>query len=229
MITYEELLTELMSQADGEYRSFHSKLLKNPAINVIGVRMPALRAIAKSYKTEWERILTFPDEYYEVTFLKFTVVGLLPYQTFCKTVDGILPLLDNWATCDCFTANCIKKNREDFFGKIEGYLHSEREFTRRFGLVCLLRYYVKDGKYLHFICRAAEESDGAYYVMTAAAWLIAEACVYHYDEMYGFLSRNTLSAETHNKAIQKACESYRITLEQKAALRSIRRKNCGKG
>ena len=80
MITYEEALAALRAHEDEGYRAFHKKLLKDDRICVIGVRMPALRALAKKWKGEWESVRTFPDEYYEVTFLKCAVAALLPYE-----------------------------------------------------------------------------------------------------------------------------------------------------
>ena len=88
MITYEEACIRLYAQADGEYRLFHKKLLKNEKINVIGVRTPALRKFAKEWKGEWREILGFPNEYYEIVFLKCAVAGALPFEEFCAVADG---------------------------------------------------------------------------------------------------------------------------------------------
>ena len=142
-MTYEEILERLFAHADEGYRAFHGKLLKNPSIKLIGVRMPVLRALAKEWKKELGNILTFPDEYYEVTFLKCACAGMLPFREFTAVIDGLVPLLDNWATCDCFTAPCIAKNREAFLPYIQKYLADEREFVRRYALVTLLHYYVE--------------------------------------------------------------------------------------
>ena len=223
MITYEKVLGRLFAESDQEYAAFHKKLLKNDAVQVIGVRIPVLRRLAKEWKGQTEHFLSFPDEYYEITFLKCTLVGALPYDSFIEKLDSVVPLLDNWAVCDCFTAPCVKKHREEFLAYIQKYLKSDKEFTVRYALVMLLHYYVED-EYLPFIFDSVENvSLDAYYVMMGAAWLVAETLVKNYEEGLAFLKKNTLPKETHNTAIRKACESYRVSKEQKLQLKSLRR------
>ena len=223
MITYEEVLKCLYEHEDEQYRDFHKKLLKNEAVNIIGVRMPQLRKFSKAWKGEWKTILSFPNEYYEVTFLKCAVVGMLPFEMFCEEVDGVVALLDNWATCDCFAAPCIAKHKEEFLPYIEKYLASGKEFTRRYGLVTLLHYYVEE-KYLPLILESVQGAcGGEYYVMMAAAWLLAEVLVKYYEAGRDFLKEGTLTKEVQNKAIQKARESYRLSAEQKSELSALKK------
>ena len=223
MITYEETLARLFALQDEKYQQFHSKLLKNEAVNLIGVRMPNLRKLAKEWKGETDTFLSFPDEYYEITFLKCALVGLLPYAEFIERVDRVVPLLDNWATCDTFTAPCVKKHQEEFLPYIKRYLKSEKEFTVRYGLVMQLHYYV-EAKYLPLIFESVRSlTRDDYYIMMGAAWLIAEVLVKCYDEGVRFLQEGSMPKIMHNKAIQKACESFRISEEQKAFLKSLRR------
>ena len=120
-MNYQELLTELEECRDESYRTFHSKLLKNDNINVIGVRVPVLRKIAKKFKGREEELLSFPDDYYEVTFIKLIAVSALPYDAFVGYVEKCLPLIDNWATCDCFKADCIERHRDDFLPYIHKF------------------------------------------------------------------------------------------------------------
>lgn len=223
MITYEEVRAELFSHEDKQYREFHKKLLKNESVNVIGVRTPVLRSLAKKWKGEWESFRAFPDEYYEVTFLKCSIVGMLPFGEFCGAVDLVVPLLDNWATCDCFTAPCIAKHKEEFLPFIEKYLADGREFVRRFGLVTLLHYYVEES-YLPLIFESVKGADEAeYYVMMAAAWLLAEVLVKFYGEGVKLLEEGCLCKELNNKAIQKARESFRLTPAQKEQLKRFKK------
>ena len=220
---YQELLTELNSFADEEYKAFHKKLLKNDSVNVIGVRVPVLRKIAKRYKDDVDGLLTFPDEYYEVTFIKLTAVSLLPYEQFINYVDMCVPLIDNWATCDCFAPKCISGHKDDFMPYIRKYASNGNEFYQRFALTTLLHFYVED-KYAEKIFSLAERSDTSlYYVHMAVAWLIAETLVKFYDKAKSFLLENTLDKKTHNKAIQKACESFRLSNDQKNYLKGIKR------
>lgn len=223
MITYEEVCAELKAHEDKKYRDFHKKLLKNECINVIGVRTPVLRSLAKEWKGEWENFRAFPDEYYEITFLKCTLAGQLPFGEFCMAVQEVVPLLDNWATCDCFTAPTISKHKEEFLPFVREYLADEREFVHRFGLVTLLHYYVEE-TYLPLIFGSVKKADGGeYYVMMAAAWLLAEALVKFYGEGVKFLREAGLGRELNNKAIQKARESFRLTEAQKNELKTFRK------
>ncbi|MGN1060320.1 MAG: DNA alkylation repair protein [Candidatus Coproplasma sp.] len=220
---YEELLAELKGLSDGEYAAFHSRLLHNPSINVIGVRTPVLRSLAKSYAIRFEELFALPKEYYEVTFLKLIAASSLPFEKFITIVDGCVEIIDNWAACDCFKAACIKKHREEFLPFIEAYLGVNGEFYQRYALVTLLHFYVEEG-YLDLIFESVERADRAYYyVYMAAAWLIAEVLVKYYDIGVEYLKRGRLDIKTHNKAIVKACESYRLTNEQKTELKGLKR------
>jgi len=220
---YREFLDELNSLADGEYRAFHKRLLKNDNINVLGVRVPQMRKLAKKYKSEVDTLMKFPDEFYEVTFVKLSAVALLKFEDFIKYVDKCVPLIDNWATCDCFAPKCIEKHKNEFLPYIRKYASSAGEYFQRFALTTLLHFYVDD-EYLGLIFDIVRNSDTSlYYVHMAAAWLVAEIAVKYYGEAVKFLSQNVLDNKTHNKAIQKACESYRLSQEQKNFLKGIKR------
>lgn len=219
---YQELLAELKDNADESYKVFHRRMLKNDKINVLGVRVPFLRKIAKKYKDCVDELMTFPDDYYEVTFVKLTAVSLLKYEEFVNYIDGCVPLIDNWATCDCLTPKCILNHREEFLPYILKYARSDGEFSQRFALVTLLHFYVEE-EYAETIFGLCEESDSSlYYVHMAVAWLIAETLVKFYETAKNFLGKNSLDKKTHNKAIQKACESYRLTAEQKTYLKGLK-------
>lgn len=225
---YQEFLAELQSFADKGYRDFHKKLLKNDDINVLGVRVPQLRKLAKKYINCVDELLSFPDEYYEVTFIKLTAVSYLKWEEFVNYVDRCVPLIDNWTTCDCFTPKCIEKHKDEFLPFIYTYLEEDKEFYQRFSLTSLLHYYVEE-KYLETIMNAVQEADTEkyYYVHMAAAWLIAEMAVKFYGETVIFLKANLdgnfIDKKTHNKAIQKACESFRLTAEQKTYLKGLKK------
>ncbi len=223
MLVYSELLNELLSLADETYRAFHAKLLANAAVKNLGVRTPNLRRLAKKYRGELLTLLTFPDDIYEVTFLKCAVLGLQPYEIFTAHLEELLLHVDNWATCDCFEAPCVKGHRAEFLEHIKKFRGSEHEFVSRYALVSLLRYYPEE-EYLPVVFESVEGSDHEkYYVMMAAAWLTAEVLVRHYREGLAFLKRGTLPPATHNRAIQKACESFRLSPMQKSELRALKR------
>ena len=223
-MTYQSLLEELRSYADEKYRAFNAKIVAIPEERFIGVRTPQLRKLAKKYKAEWECMLTFPDEYYEVTFLKCATLGMQSYPIFTEHLAKILPRIDNWAICDCFEAPCIRKNREDFLKYVDAFRFSSHEFTSRYALVQLLKYYCEE-EYLPYIFESMEGCDHSkYYVSMAAAWLMAEVLIKHYDTGVAALKRGTMPAVTHNRAIQKARESFRLSAEQKEELNAMKRK-----
>lgn len=223
MLTYDEMLASLRAHEDEAYRAFHRKLLKDDRVNVIGVRMPMLRKLAKQWKGEWESVRTFPDEYYEVTFLKCSIAAQLPFESLLAVLDETVALLDNWATCDGFAPACIAKHRAAFAPYIERYLADGRVFVRRFALTTLLHFYV-DEEGLPFVLDCLRKVNaGEYYVSMAAAWLAAEVLVKFPEAGTALLAENALDAATHNRAIRKACESFRVSEERKTALRALRR------
>lgn len=222
---YQELLAKLYSLADETYKNFHSRLLKNDSVVVLGVRVPDLRKIAREYKGRVDELLSFPDEFYEVTFIKMCAVANLKYDEFISRVDACVRLIDNWATCDCFAPKCIKSHRDEFLPYIRKYLGEgrESEFSQRFALTTLLHFYVEDC-YLNEIFEAVNLADTSlYYVHMAAAWLIAEVIIKNFDAGVAFLKSGSLETRTHNKAIQKACESYRIDGNTKNFLKDLKR------
>lgn len=220
---YQQLLDELKLYADDSYKSFHKRLLKNNDIAVLGVKVPHLRKIAKNYKDRIDELLTFPDEYYEVTFVKLTAVSYLKYEEFIRYVDRCVPLIDNWATCDCFVPKCIQKHRDEFLPYILKFAEKEGEFYQRYALVTLLHFYVEE-KYLNLIFTLSEKCNTEfYYVHMAVAWLIAETLIKFYDSAIAFLSKNSLDKKTHNKAIQKATESFRLSEDKKNYLKGLKK------
>lgn len=220
---YHEFLKEVESFADEKYASFHKKLLKNDKINILGVKTPYLRKLAKKYSAYADELLEFPDDYYEITFIKLTAVSLLGYDEFVKRVGRCVKLIDNWATCDCFIPKCIESHKEEFLPYIREYIGRKGEFEQRFTLVTLLHFYVEE-RYLEEIFSLAERCDTSmYYVHMAVAWLIAETLVKYYSRGISFLLENTLDKRTHNKAIQKALESFRLSDDEKNYLKGIKR------
>ncbi len=220
---YRGFLTEVESYAEENYRDFHKKLLKNDQINVLGVRVPVLRKLAKKYVSNVDELLAFPDEYYEITFIKLTAVSMLGYDEFIKRLDNCVKLMDNWAVCDCFSPACIADRKEEFLPYIRKYAARDGEFEQRFALTALLRFYMEE-RYLETIFAIVDRCDvSKYYVHMAAAWLIAETLVKFYPRARGYLMENSLDKRTHNKAIQKALESRRLSGDEKNYLKGIKR------
>ncbi len=220
---YRQLLDLLEENADSDYRTFQKRLLKNDSVNLIGVRIPTLRKIAKRFKGDLESLFAFPDDFYEVTFIKLTAASYLNFGEFTGCVDKCVALIDNWATCDCFSPKCIAKNRDGFLPYIDKYINSECEFYQRFSLTTLLHFYVEEA-YLDKIFQTIKKANtGWYYVYMAVAWLVAEVLAKYYRQGIEFLKSGVLDVKTHNKAIQKANESFRLSEEQKKYLKEIKR------
>jgi len=223
MTFYKEFLKELFAAADKDYAAFQIGLLANEKLNVIGVRVPVLKSLGKKYCGRVDELFAFPDEYYEVTFIKLMAASCLPYAEFIKRVDACVSLIDNWATCDSFTPKCIKAHKAEFLPYIERYLKMDGEFFQRFALKTLLSFYVEEG-YLPYIEGCLYKADTSYYyVHMAAAWLMAEIAAKHFDYAVKILKKGKLDKKTHNKSIQKAIESFRLSVEEKDLLRSLKR------
>ncbi len=222
-MTYADLLLLLKSQAEPSLSEFHSKLIKSPTEAVLGVRTATLRKIAKLISVE-EAVL-YPDDFYEVKFIKLTVISRLAYERFIEYLPYALPLIDNWALCDGFKAKCIQGHKNEFLAKIEEIHRMGKEFFVRYALVELLNDYVTE-EYLPVLFAYLRKTDCTeYYVHMAAAWLTAEILVKHFDVGVEFLKERSLQPKTHNKSIQKAIESYRLTKEQKEFLKALKIKN----
>lgn len=218
---YLQLVETLKNYAEKDFADFQKKLIPTKA-TILGVRTPVLRKLAKAYKENFEKIFSFPDEYFEVTFIKLSVAALQPYERFVEILPECVAKIDNWATCDCFKAACIKRRKADFLSVLEKLFSHGGEFYERYVLVALLSNYVEEA-YLPVIAEYLRKAnDEAYYVHTGAAWLTAEVIVKHYDEGVKLLKARVLSPKTHNKAIQKARESFRLTTEQKEFLNSLK-------
>ena len=220
---YFQLIEELNRHKDQKFADFQQKIINPRAQKIIGVRTPLLRTLVKKYKDEYQTLAAFCDEYYEVTFLKLNVLALLEYEELLHYLPDAVKSIENWALCDTFKPKCIAKNREAFLPYLEKYLTGD-EFSARFALVTLLNFYVEKS-YLPFIFNALQTCDKTpYYAYMGASWLLSEVLVKHFLDGVEFLQKNTLDIRTHNKAIQKARESYRLSQEQKELLKTLKRK-----
>ena len=220
-MTYSDLLNELNAYAETGFANFQRKLIYTK-YQILGVRTPTLHKLAKKYQDDFEVIFTFPNEYYEVVAIKLFQAAKLPYNAFIDHLEECVALMDNWALCDGFKAKCIKGHKKEFLTVLQRLFQHGGEYQQRYPLVVLLTEYV-DKEYLPIIRAFIEEADTSrYYVHMAVAWLLAEVLVKEYDGGMSLLKDKLTDEKTHNKAIQKAIESYRITNEQKDFLRSLK-------
>jgi len=219
---YAALTEELKDLAEPDFAAFSSKLLHNEKLNVLGVRVPILRGLSKKYAAYMPELLNLPDEYFEVTFIKLLAAARLPYERFITISDRCVSLIDNWQTCDSFAPRCIARNKDDYFALVNAYMGVNSEFYQRFALVTLLHFYVEEDYLQRIFALIGEANLDYYYVHMAVAWLLSECAVKYFDETVNFLLSHTLPPKTHNKAIQKCLESFRLTQSQKQYLKLLR-------
>lgn len=225
----EKIQQSLFGMQDKEYRDFHASLI--PTVDkekIIGVRTPELRKFAGKMAKEAE-IGTFlsdvPHRYYEEDNLHaFIVEQIKDYGECLSEVEKLLPYIDNWATCDMFSPKVFRTHTKELLTSIERWIASGETYTVRFGLGMLMRFYLDDAFEMRYLELAASVRSEEYYVNMMIAWYFATALAKQYDAAVTYLENQGLDAWTHNKAIQKACESCRITKEQKEYLRTLKRK-----
>ena len=223
----ERIRERLFAMQDDGYRAFHSRLIPtvDPAL-VIGVRTPALRKYAKELaKTPdaQEFLQCLPHQYYEENNLHgFLIEQLRDYDQTVAALDRFLPYVDNWATCDLMRPRVFQKHLPALIGQIPVWLSSGQTYTVRFGIEMLMTFYLDEAfqqEYLDWV--SALRSD-EYYVNMMIAWFFATALAKQYEAALPVLTEHRLSPWVHQKTIQKAVESYRLTAEQKVFLRKLR-------
>ncbi len=224
-----EIVSRLFEMVDEEYRIFHLKLI--PGVEperVIGVRTPELRSYAreliKSKKTD-EFLLSLPHYYFDEDRLHAFIVSLIKDFDECiMRVEEFLPFVDNWAVCDQMLPKVFGKNREKLLPYAENWLNSSRTYTVRFGIGVLMNHFLEDLFDISHAEKVAAIKSDEYYVNMMRAWYFATALAKQYDAVLPFIKEKKLDDFTHNKTIQKAIESYRITPEQKDYLKTLKTK-----
>ena len=219
--------TRLFELQDLKYRDFHAKLM--PTVNkekIIGVRTPALRVFAKKYgKTDEakEYLQILPHQYYEENNLHGLLIEQIKdYDTCLEELERFLPYIDNWATCDMLAVKVVKNHLDTFIDEVYRWMESDHAYTIRFGISMLMRYYLEDAFQMEYPEKVAQIRSEEYYVNMMRAWYFATALAKQYDKILPFIEKQKLDVWTHNKTIQKAIESYRITPEQKEYLRRLK-------
>lgn len=220
---------QLELQKEPDYQKFTSGLLPGVA-HILGVRLPALRKIAKQLaKDDWRQYLrTACDDSYEEIMLQGMVLGyadgdLAKKQPFLRS---FLPKIDNWSVCDsaCSTIKLAKKQPQAFWEFLRQYLHSPNEYEVRFALVQMLNYYVTEA----YLSRTLEAIDSVtlhtYYVQMAQAWAVSVCYRDFPEQTLPFLLNNHLDDFTHNKALQKITESLKVPKEKKAYIKTLKRR-----
>lgn len=224
--TIKEQLVEL---ADADYQKFSAALL--PTIdNVIGVRLPMLRKLAKTIaKGDWRVYLEHAEsDYFEEIMLQGMVLGYVKtdLEEILRYTADFIPKIDNWSVCDSFCVGLkfTLKNKERVWDFIMPYLLSEKEYEIRFAVVMMLNYFIEEeyiGRILQLLDKISHEG---YYVKMAVSWAISMCYVKLPETTMSYLRNNNLDDFTYNKALQKITESYRVDPETKKMIRGMKRR-----
>ena len=218
----------LFALAEPGYREFTAKLVPTvPPDSILGVRSPALRALAKELhgtETAAAFLGELPHRFHEENLLHgFLIERIRDYDECAAALDAFLPFVDNWAVCDCMNPPCLRKKPERLLADTRRRLDSGALYTRRFALRMLMAHFL-DGEFRPEVLEwAAQIETEEYYLRMMQAWFFATALAKRWDETLPYIEEHRLEPWTHNKAIQKALESFRVSEERKAYLRTLKR------
>ena len=222
-----EIQQRLFALQDTGYRDFHAALM--PTVDkalVIGVRMPALRALARELKGT-EQAAAFmaelPHRYYEENNLHAALIGhIRDFDGCMAALEIFLPYVDNWATCDMMNPKALAKDKAVLLERIRLWLQSSHTYIVRFGMEMLMNHFLEEDFREEYLALVASVQSEEYYVRMMQAWYFATALAKQYEAAVTYLEQRKLGVWVHNKTIQKARESYRISGEQKEYLKSLK-------
>lgn len=219
----------LFKYQDKKYADFSAKLVPTlPREAFIGVRSPAYKEIIRELKTlppdELEAFLTdLPHKYHEENCLQIALINKIKnYEECLAALETFLPYINSWAVSDGLNPPALKKNRHQLLPKLQKWIRSDKAFTQRVGMLLLMKYFLDEDFKPDYLELPASIRSEEYYVNMMIAWLFAEALVKQWDSALPFIQNKKLDDWTHNKAIQKACESFRVSPEHKEYLKGLR-------
>ncbi len=224
-----DILSELKKLQDKGYRKMQITTIPSvKAESIIGVRTPALRALAKELSKR-DDISIFledlPHKFFEENQLHaFILSGMKDAEECIKLVDKFLPYVDNWATCDQMSPKIFKKHKDLLLEYINEWIKSDKTYVKRFAVGMLMEHFLDEDFKTSYLTKVSRIRSDEYYINMMTAWYFATALAKQYDAALPYIEKQKLDKWTHNKTIQKAVESYRITPEQKEYLKTLRRK-----
>ena len=222
-----EIVDLLFENQDIKYRDFQAPLFPNlDKEMMIGVRTPTLKRLAKElFNSEMANsfIETLPHRYFDENQLHAFLISLIKdYQTCLNEVERFLPYVDNWGTCDQLSPKVFAKHKDELIVSIKKWLKSKHTYTVRFAIGMLMALYLDDSFKKEYMELVASIKSEEYYINMMIAWYFATALAKQWDTAIKYIKDNKLSSWVHNKTIQKAVESYRISQEQKDYLKSLK-------
>ena len=219
--------TELLKLRDLKYREFNAKLI--PDVNpetIIGVRTPELRKFSKNLtkNPEYKMFLDIlPHKYYEENNLHgFLIENIKDYNEVILRLEKFFPYIDNWATCDLIRPKIFKKHLPELLIKIKEWVCSEHVYTVRFAVEMLMSFYLDDNFEVEHLKIVSKIKSDAYYVKMMIAWYFATALAKQYEFAVKYIEEKRLTPWVHNKTIQKAIESRRISSDKKDYLKTFK-------
>lgn len=222
-----DIKAELFALADEKNAGFQYKL--TPGIErprFLGARMPQIRALAKRALKDGSCnafLDTLPHYYFDENMLHGVMIsGIKDFDECVKRVEAFLPYVDNWAVCDSMSPAVFAKNKAAALLLAREWIASPHTYTCRFGIAVLMRHFLDEDFSKEYISLVAAVRSDEYYVNMMAAWYFATALAKQWEQTVPFLENKTLGAWTHNKAIQKACESFRVSGAQKEYLKTLK-------
>ena len=223
----DEIVTELFRMRDVDYALLQAKIIPTVAADrIIGVRTPALRAFAKDLYKDRDKedfLSCTPHQYFDEDQLHAFVISLeKDFDKCIAEADAFLPFIDNWATCDQLSPKAFKREPEKLLQYIQSWIKSDQTYTVRFAIGMLMRHFLDERFEVGYADMVAEVKSEEYYINMMIAWYFATALAKQYDRIVPYLEGKRLDGWVHNKAIQKSVESYRITDEQKAYLKTLK-------
>ena len=222
-----EIRAELFKMQDINYRDFNSKLI--PTVDkesMIGIRTPDLRKYAKQLGKSSdviEFLQTLPHKYFDENQLHtFIISEIKDFKNCIDEINRFLPYIDNWATCDQLSPKVFKKHHNELSEYIKDWLKSDKVYTLRFGIGMLMEHFLDEDFDILYPEMVSKIRSGECYVNMMIAWYFATALAKRYESILPFIEKRSLDIWTHNKAIQKAVESYRISTERKTYLKELK-------
>lgn len=212
---------------DEKFRDFTSKLIPNIDKElIIGVRVPDIRRLAKSLSEEERKkfISGLPHKYHEENLLHGVMLQLIKNDIgeVITETEKFLPYIDNWAVCDISQSKLLERYPDVVFGKVSEWAKSEKTYTVRFAIDVLLQFFLDENFTPEVFALAKSIASDEYYVNMALAWFWSFALIKRYEETLPIIESERLPEFVHNKAIQKARESYRISDERKQYLNTFK-------
>ena len=217
----------LFSLRDEKFAAFQARLIPNVAPErIIGVRTPALRKLAKTLRGSGEAeefLKALPHDFFEENNLHaFLLCEMKDFDACVQAVEDFLPYVDNWATCDQMSPGVFRKNKQALLPYIRCWIASERCYTRRFGTGMLMSHFLDEDFREEYLRLVSDKRSEEYYVNMMIAWYFATALAKQYEAALPYLENRRLDPWVHNKAIQKAVESFRVSDGHKNYLRTLK-------